>query len=189
MKRVLLVLLIFSLFSCAPVLRKDLMEQGSINPPLKSMQENPATYKGRLYILGGIIVKTKLVPEGSLVEAVYVPVDSRGDLKSYKYAEGRFLALFPKSAGILEPEIYKKERKITVAGVFEGTRTGKIDEVDYVYPFFTIKQIHLWEEERPYYPYYPYGYYPLGYPYGPYSPFWYDDPFWRHRAPYPYWWW
>jgi outer membrane lipoprotein len=194
MKRFLLILLILSLCSCAPVIRKDLIEQGSLNVPLKSMQENPSQYTGRLYILGGLIVKTKFVPEGSLVEAVYVPVDSRGSLQDYKYAAGRFLALFPKAAGSLEPEIYKKGRKITIAGEFAGTRTGKIDEADYIYPLFNIKEIHLWEEERPYgYP--PSWYYPYG-PYGPYGspyPFWWDDPFWRHRGyrgyPYPSWWW
>jgi starvation-inducible outer membrane lipoprotein len=45
-------------------------------------------------------------------------------------------------------------------------REGKIDEMEYVFPVFEIRQIHLWEEQRDYWPYaYPYSYY--------YYPGWY----------------
>ncbi|MEW5746437.1 MAG: Slp family lipoprotein [Nitrospirota bacterium] len=189
MRRLLPLSLLFAvLLSCAPVLRQDLLDRAAINPPLQDMQANPSAYKGRLFVLGGMIVQTKFVPRGAQIEAVYIPVDEDGDLKSTRYAGGRYLALYPRDIGFLEPEIYKKDRRITIAGEFIGIQTGKLDEVEYPYPVFEIRDIHLWEEERPYYypPYYgPHWRYPYSYPYR--YPFWWDDPFWMSR-PYPYWW-
>lgn len=189
MKRLLLILLVCGLLpACAPVLRQELLDRGALNPPLREMQKNPSPYMGNLYVLGGMIVQTRLVPKGTQIEAVSIPVNSRGALQEGRSYGGRFLAIYPRDLGILEPEIYKKNRKITIAGEFIGIQTGKIDEVEYAYPTFEIKEIHLWEEERPYYypPYYgPRWYYPYSYPY--HYPYWWDDPFWRYRS-YPYWW-
>jgi outer membrane lipoprotein len=83
--------------------------------------------------------------------------------------------------------IFKPEREITFAGEFIGTRKGKIDDMDYVYPLFRIRELYLWEESG--------GYYSTPSFYDPY-PFWWDHPFWwnhsywgwRYHAPPPYWW-
>ncbi len=74
--------------------------------------------------------------------------------------------------------MFKKGREITLAGEFVDIRKGKIDEMEYAYPVFDIKQIYLWQEEK-YYIYPPYYYY---YPYGPYL---YDP--WYRPYPNPYW--
>ena len=91
--------------------------------------------------------------------------------------EGRFLALSPKDVEMLDPVVYQPGRRITLAGAFVDTRKGKIDEMEYVYPVFQIKQIYLWPKERQNYP--PSDYYdPWFYPY----PYYYRYPWWR----YPY---
>ncbi len=195
---VLLLISVFCLLllSCAPVLRKDLMSAGTTNVPLEQMKGNPLQYEGKLYILGGLVVKTRNTEKGSLIEAVFIPVDSQGYLKGREYADGRFLALLPRGAGLLDPEIYSKGREVTLAGEFTGTEHGKLDNADYIYPTFEIKQIYLWEENRQYYmgsPYYGYPYSPWAYPpyaapYGPY-PYGWNDPFWRGWGPRPYGWW
>ena len=185
------VMLILS--SCAPVLRQDIMDTGIKEFSLSDVRSNPDLYKGKLFILGGSIVNTKLTQEGSQVEALYIPVDSRGYLKDVEplSSDGRFLAILNKKWGTLDPLIYRKGREITFAGEFIETRSGKIDEAEYIYPVFEIVQIYLWKERRDYYPgyYYPGYYYPYSYPY-PYG--WYD-PWWRPWGPwwrpyYPYWW-
>lgn len=180
--------------ACAPVLRKDLMQAGIRDFSLEQLRGSPLQYEGKLFILGGTIVKTRNIEKGSVIEAIYIPVDSLGYPKGREYSDGRFLALFPRSAGYLEPEIYAKGREISIAGVFTGVERGKIDEADYTYPVFEIKQVTLLAEERQ-----RYMSYPSHYPYGPYSPFyyppyaapgypyWWNDPFWRSRVP-PWWW-
>ena len=167
------------LSACTPVLNRDLMREGERNVPLSQVREHPDTYQGKLFILGGLIVDTRVTDKGSLIEALFVPVSSLGYLKDLdQQYGGRFLALFPRTSGMLDPLIYKKGREITLAGTFLENRQGKIYEMEYTYPVFEIKQIYLWDEQRDYYmmPGYPY------YPSYPYSYGWYD-PWWQ---PYPY---
>lgn len=179
------VVLFLAVSSCAPVIRKDLMDAGIRDVPLSEVKKKPDLYAGKLFILGGIIANTKVTPEGSQIEALYVPVDSMGNLRE-SGRDGRYLALFPEESGMLDPVIYSSGKRITVAGEFMGTRLGEIDETKYVYPFFRIKEIHLWEERMYYYPppyYYPYYSSPYGWD-SPY-PFWWGASPWGYR---PFWW-
>jgi len=185
-KFLLVIILVMTVFSCAPVFRQEIMERGISDVSVSDIRNNPELYRKKLFIIGGMIVNTKFTQGGSQIEAVYIPVDSRGYLKDVEARE-RFLAILPKERGTLDPLIYSKEREITVAGEFIELRSGKIDEAEYIYPVFEIVDIYLWQERRDYY-YYPY-----------YSPYWWDspypyywwDPWWRPWGPYwrhPYWW-
>ncbi len=76
----------------------------------------------------------------------------------------------------LDPNVYRPDREITVAGEIIGERTKPLGQVDYRYPLLLSQQIYLWREYRyayppPYYPYFPY------YPWGYYDPWWGDYPF------------
>lgn len=163
----------FCLFlaACTTTIRKDLIQRGTRDLPVSRLEQNPDSYRGSLFVLGGIIVNTKVSEEGSIIEAVYVPVDSSGYLNEVPKSTTRFMALYPKSKGFLDPAIYKANRSVTLAGAFAGLRKGKIDEMVYTYPFFHIEDLHLWEE-RIYGPIYrndPTGPYPCWhYPYGRY---------------------
>ncbi len=171
------------LASCAPVLDRQLMREGQRDVSFDELRSNPDAYKGRLYILGGLIAEARFTEQGSQLEVLAVPVDSYGYLKEHVRSSGRFLAVLPKSKALLDPLVYKKGREVTLAGEFRDIRKGKIDEMAYEYPVFEIIQIHLFEEPQYYnmypYPYYYYPYYP--YPYG-YSPYWGPWP------PPPGWW-
>jgi outer membrane lipoprotein len=180
----IIALAVLVLAGCSPVLNRQFMDQGARDFQLGHLVETPEVFKDHLFILGGVIVDTRLTGTGSQIEALYVPVNSLGDLKDTGRYEGRFLAIYSRSKGFLDPLIYKKGREITVAGDFVGVRKGKIDEMEYMYPVFEIRQIYLWEEYRQY----PYGWsYPYYYPYYPYyyQPYMYDP--WRRYYPGPYW--
>jgi len=184
----IIIFVVITVSSCASVLRQEIMETGIRDFSLSDMRNNPDRYKGRLFILGGSIVNTKITDKGSQIEALYIPVDSRGYLQDVEpsSSDGRFLAIFSKERGTLDPLIYRKGRDITLAGEFIETRSGKIDEMDYTYPVFKIIEIYLWKERRDYYPYPGYYYYPYPYPYW-YDPWWRPwGPWWRHYP--PYWW-
>jgi outer membrane lipoprotein len=183
MKR-LTIIGVVSLFlvSCAPVLDRELMREGMRNASLDEFRVNPAAYKGKLYILGGLIVETRLTEQGSQIEVLSVPVDSYGYLEEHERSGGRFLAVYPKSKALLDPIVYTKGREVAIAGEFREIRKGKIDEMEYVYPVFEIRQIHLFEEKQHYYNRYPYP----DYPYYPY-PYWYN-PYWGPWPPPPGWW-
>jgi outer membrane lipoprotein len=181
MKKQAIIVLSLILFACAPVLDRTLMKEGDRNVPLDQLRGNPEAYKGRLYVLGGVIVDAKFVSSGSQLEVLAVPVDSSGYPAETTRSGGRILALYPREKGLLDPMVYKKGREVTLAGTFVEARKGKIDDMDYVYPLFEIRDIHLWEEERDYamYPFYPYNYYAY--------PSWYY-PYWGPWPPPPGWW-
>ena len=88
---------------------------------------------------------------------------------------GRFLAT---TSRFLDPIVYKSGRKVTVVGQVQGKKTLPIDQVEYIYPVISIREIHVWtksELEQPQYP--PPGYY--------YDPFWFGGPpYWWYRHPY-----
>jgi outer membrane lipoprotein len=185
---IVLLFVVLPVFSCAPVLSPDIMKKATTDFSLQELKKTPDAYRGTLYVFGGVIVSTKGTPDGSLIEGIFVPVNSRGYLRDYSSSRGRFLALFPRESGFLDPEVFSRNRDVTIAGEFAGLREGKIDDMVYEYPFFVIREIYLWREET-YYSY-PYSYYPY-YPryYDPY-PYWWDSPYrgarpwiWRH----PYW--
>jgi outer membrane lipoprotein len=138
--------------SCAPVFRKDFMATGIRDFSFRDILTNPHLYENRLFILGGIVANTTLTDQGSLIESLYVPVDSLGYPKPFHGPAQRFLALFPRELGILDPMIYRKDRQITLACTFVGIREGKIDTMGYTYPEFRVEQVYLWEEQpRVYY--------------------------------------
>jgi outer membrane lipoprotein len=184
MKRIVIIVIgSLMLYACTPVLNRELMQAGARNVPLSQVRENPDANKGKLFIFGGVIVETKITDAGSQIEVLSVPVSNLGYLSDREQYGGRFLALYPRTSGMLDPLVYKKGREITLAGTNIENRQGTIDEMEYVYPVFEIKQIYLWEEQRDYYvvPAYPYYYYSYPYPYGWYDP-WYDPWWW---GPYP----
>ncbi len=165
------------LLSCAPVIRQDLAGNSVYNFPLTDVIENPGFYKGKTLMFGGVIAKTTLTKEGSLMEALYVPVDSRGYHKGISNnSTGRFLALFPGNKKLLDPLIFQEKREVTIAGEYIGLRKGKIDEVEYTYPLFRIIELYLWEEEREdYYYRYPRHRFHMGYPWHYGYGIWWED--------------
>ncbi|MGC1456183.1 MAG: Slp family lipoprotein [Nitrospirota bacterium] len=171
------------LSACSPVLTREVMREGVRDISFNQLREAPDAYKGKLFILGGLIAETRFSEKGSQIEALRVTVDSLGYLRGSERTQGRFLALYPKSKGLLDPMVYKRGREITMAGEFVDVRKGKIDEMEYVYPVFEIREIYLWQEQKEYYGtnyYYPYYYDPFYYR----SPFMYDSWGWPYANPY-----
>jgi outer membrane lipoprotein len=125
-----------------------------------------------MVIWGGDIVKITNQKDGTtLIEVFQLPLSRRGEPNENYPSEGRFLILAEK---YLDPYLFRRGKKITVAGEILGEKTMSLGEMDYRYPLVSSKQIYLWRE---------YYYYPAPY-YYPYSPYYYYDPWWDY--PYPW---
>jgi outer membrane lipoprotein len=92
--------------------------------------------------------------------------------KSKDYSKGRFII---SQKGFLDPEIYSKDRKVTVAGTIAGTVVEKVNNFSHSYLEIKSREIYLWPKDEYYYPapyydpwYYPYPYYWHPYRYYPY---------------------
>lgn len=162
-------ILIFSfvllISGCAHVITKDLRAKADSSLTFAQVQQSPNLYKGKSVVWGGEIIQTTNQKDGTtLMEVFQRALGLRGEPKETTASEGRFLVLIEK---YLDPYLFRKGRKITVAGEIQGEKIQPIGEMEYRYPLILSKQIYIWEEYNYYYPAYPYYYDPWwGYPYG-----------------------
>jgi len=151
------------------VISKDLRTSTDPSLTFRQVHGNSNTYKGKFVVWGGEIIETVNQKDGTTqIEIFQRPLGWRGEPDVTHVSDGRFLILADQ---YLDPYVYRRGRKITVAGEILGEKIKSLGDMDYRYPLLSSKQIYLWPE----YYYYPYPYY-------------YYDP-WRYYPYYPRWWW
>ena len=175
MRKILILLATFScIFSCAPF-SKNLMDQVDPTIPFSEVQRDPDDFQGKIVLWGGVIIETLNRTNETLLKIRQTELDLEQRPQNTDRSQGRFII---KYSGFLDPAIYKEGREITVAGEITGKEVFPLGNLHYTYPVVTAKEIHLWERQLPYQPYYP------PYYYDPFYPWWWHRPYWRH----PYGW-
>ena len=167
----LILLLMIVLPACAPVISKELRKTADLTTTFQQVFQNPEAYKGKTVIWGGEIIETiNQKDRSTLVEVLQRPLDWLEEPQRTEPSGGRFLIL---ADGYLDPYIFRRGRRLTVAGEILGGQTKPLGEMEYRYPLLRSKQIYLWGDvyhypyPPPYYPYYPWWYHGWwGYPYG-----------------------
>ena len=167
------ILLSLSILSCAHVISREYRNAAVKDLSFSQLIRNTNAYLDKMFIFGGFIAETKMTGHGTEIEVVQSPLDRFGNIKDADVSEGRFIL---RTSRNLDPLIYRQGREIAMAGILTGSRKKMLGDMEYTYPVFDAKEIHLWKEEE-YYPYpdmYPYWYGPFYYPslYYPYSPHW-----------------
>ena len=144
------------LSSCASPISTYYREEAAPGLTFPMVFRDPAAYKGSIVIWGGTIMKTVIHEKGTELFVLESPLGTREKPKSRDYARGRFIAT---SASYLDPFIYQRGRKVTLAGKVVGEKTiaGRRSKVPYRYPVVEIKELHLWARESYSYPPYYYG--------------------------------
>lgn len=130
-------------------------------------------YKGQTVILGGYVVSVENQKSQTRIVALQTPLGLGQRPKSKDLSRGRLILI---SKGFLDPEVYTKDRQITVGGKVLNSSAND-PQAAYPYLEIQVEEIHLWSVEKPVAPY-PYWYDDFWYPY-PY-PGWYRYPYW-HR--------
>jgi outer membrane lipoprotein len=165
-----LLLFIFASSCASPIARRYHQEAApGVTFPL--VLENPMAHKDQTVIWGGTVIRTANDKGGSELFILELPLGARDKPDTDENPRGRFIA---QSKSYLDPLIYRKGRRVTVAGIIAGEKevvNGK-SKLPYVYPVVVIEEIHLWKKETPAYRYYPYGW---GWG-GPY--YWGPWPYW-----------
>jgi len=140
MKKLMLLLMVLSLVSCAHVVSKEMRQKAGVPPPTDRLFAHPDDYIGRTVILGGFIINTTNAGDATYIEVVQTPLDSREQPGSADKTVGRFLV---KSTKYLDPAIYARGRRLTVAGEVEGTHPGKVGDAPYTYLLIRSRELHL----------------------------------------------
>jgi outer membrane lipoprotein len=146
----LLFLLLLALSSCAPAVSKQYQQEADQALSFPLLAADPEAYKGKIVILGGVIAQTTAKTGQTELEIVQKPLDSANAPETTDKSEGRFLVL---AEQFLDPLIYRKDRRITVAGEVVGSEVRKLDELDYRYPVLKSLELKLWppKSDRPVY--------------------------------------
>ncbi len=167
--------ILLSTASCSVISRQ--IRDESIPPiPFRTLVSDAGQYIGQTVILGGYVLETNNLADETIITVLQSPLKGRHEPRSRDLSEGRFLVSFK---GFLDPEVYKKDRKITVAGKVVGQESHKIYECPRPCLIIESREIYLWPkyEYRYYDPYYYHWYDPYHYWY-PYDYRWY-----RHYYP------
>jgi outer membrane lipoprotein len=179
---VLLGCLAFVGMGCTHVISGPLRQQAQPPVSFTELRANPEALKGRTVILGGEILHTTNLREGTRLEVLQRPLSDSGTPRLTDTTGGRFMASCKE---YLDPAVYAPRRRITVAGQVLGSYMGKVGEVEYTYPLISCEEIHLLPtasaelRRQAAYPWW-YGdpfFYPWGM--GPY-PFTFWGPRWRY---------
>lgn len=173
MKIMILIISLLFFSSCAHVISDQYVQSSVKDVRFGQVAADTSSYMDKVFILGGGIVEVKNTKDGSEIELLQYPVDQRGYIVDTDVSEGRFFAITPR---YLDPMIFKKHRKVTLAGRLIGTKKKTIGEVEFDFPVMAVLEIYLWKSVKqagtypePYYPMYYYQY-----PYYWYDPYWHS---------------
>ena len=112
------------------------------NLTFKDVLTSPESYKGRLILLGGGILKAKRLKEGTQVELLQLPLNKDQEpTTDLTQSQGRVLVLHQE---FLDPATLTPGTLVTFVGEVSGAIIEKMDEVDYRYPTLTVKHWHVW---------------------------------------------
>ena len=127
-------------------------------------------YRGQTVVLGGYVVSVENLRDQTRMVAVQTPLGLGQEPQSKDLSKGRLVLVYK---GFLDPEVYTKDRRITVGGRILDS-SAHDPETSFPYLKIAVDEIHLWPVVKP----------AVAYPYW-YDDYWYPYPWgWWHR---PYW--
>lgn len=113
-----LLLLVAFLPGCTTLKKQEFLTpqlQEKINSKLTLTQvkNNPGSYRGKMVLWGGEIIKTVPKEKETTIEVLNLPLDKKQRPQDTDNSQGRFLV---SHSGFLDPYIYRQGRDITVIG-------------------------------------------------------------------------
>ena len=112
------------------------------NVTFTEVLNSPESYKGRLLLLGGEVLKAKRLKGGTQVELLQLPLnEDQEPTTDLTRSQGRMLVLHQ---GSLDPATLTPGMLVTFVGEVSESITEKLDDVDYRYPTLTVKHWYVW---------------------------------------------
>ncbi len=137
-----LILIVIS--GCAYPISKQWRQQAQTELTFSRVVENPEAYVGKIVIWGGLILEVSNPSDGGEIRILQGPLDA----DEYPHEEityGRFIA---KASTFVDPVIYSKGRKITLAGEIIGKEEVTSGVMLLTYPVVSMKGVFLWSRKR-----------------------------------------
>jgi len=126
---------------CSPPFPRELLDKVEKNVPFAALQKEPEKFTGKLLMVGGTIVDTKNLKEGTQIEVLQSPLDGEGRPALSDQTGGRFLVV---TQTYLDAAVFHRGRSVTIIGEVAGSKVQPLGEIQYRYPVLTAKELHLW---------------------------------------------
>jgi outer membrane lipoprotein len=153
------------LSGCA-VMSREIQEKALQGLSFPELIDTVDQYRGETVIVGGYIVSVENLKDQSRLVAVQTTLGLSQAPESKDLSKGRLILVYK---GFLDPEVYTKDRRITVGG---GILDSSANDPKATFPYLkiSVEEIHLWPVRKP----------AAAYPYW-YDDYWYPYPWgWRH---------
>jgi outer membrane lipoprotein len=145
-------LVVFVFIGCTSyVISKQYREEAVKDATVPMVQKDPQRFMGKIVIWGGRIIDLINDSTGSQLIILESKLDNDEYPLPSRFSQGRFIA---KTSKFLDPAIFIKGHRVTLAGEVVGTRTEKLGNGSYTYPEIKIEELRYWVP-TPYYMYYP----------------------------------
>ena len=133
------------LIGCSPPFPRELLDRIDMAVTYAELQKAPERFTGKLLMLGGTIVDTKNLKEGTRIEVLQRPLDGKGRPEATDATGGRFLV---QTSQFLDSAVYQTGRAVTAVGEVIGSQELRLGDSQYRYPVLRAKALHLWEPSR-----------------------------------------
>jgi len=107
----------------------------------RDLLASPESYRGRVLVLGGEVLKAKRLQDGTLIELLQLPLEDGEETSlDRQQSQGRLLAL---QQEFLDPATVVEGTRVTIVGEVSGAKTDRLDDVEYRYPTLIVKHLHI----------------------------------------------
>jgi outer membrane lipoprotein len=153
--------LILSLLWGCTVMSDQVKEEALPPIEFKALIKDVEKYKGDTVIVGGYVLSVENKSDHTRIVAVQAPLGVGERPKAKDLSQGRLILVHK---GFIDPEVYTKDRQITVGGKISGSST-LTPKAPFPFLQLEVKDIHLWPIEKPASdPYWDDDFYPYYYP-------------------------
>ncbi len=126
---------------CGAAISPEILKEVDQNLSFEDLLKNPEAFRGKTVLLGGDIIETENLPDKTLFIVLQRPLNSKEKPNGEDKSKGRFIISAPE---FLDPVIYAKGRKITVAGRVVGKEVRELNGIKYAYPIIERRELYLW---------------------------------------------
>ncbi len=138
-------ILALSLSSCASRMPVEIKGDLDRAPDVAQVHARASRFLSQKVRWGGKILNIENKQNTSRLTIVTFPLNGYGRPKKTDQSPGRFIAIVDT---FLEPELYSKDREITVIGHLLKSETLKVGEFSYNHPVVQVGNHYLWSIEK-----------------------------------------
>jgi outer membrane lipoprotein len=129
---------------CSYAISPEVARNADRSISFQKLHADPLKFTGKTVILGGVIVRTKNLKKGTLIEVLQKELDYWGKPRRTERTGGRFIVVHPRH---LDAMIFAPGRELTVAGEVTDDDQKTLGENAYSSPVIRSRELKLWPQQ------------------------------------------